>query len=187
MNSKLSFLVLLAGVAACVAALEEDLTAAEIEAYAQVDMLMSEDGRTSLNQDMLAGTEQKISLLRATLENLSMTAQGEETSLSGEVRGAAIVLMRKLIELHDLIDKSGQFRNLSEEIGSRISEVGLKLKKQLSNLELLLATFISLAEESYDRVNVIGQDSRPARGQDRAASKPSEVGWLARLLGKIFG
>lgn len=140
------------------------LSAAQEEAYYQVDVLLSTETQDESGRGVIANVKNANELLKSTLADLQVHPIGSESSQSGEIRGETINLMKKLINLYEMIQRKeqrGAIYAISEEIGINLVNVW-RTKNRLTHLENHLVQLVSLIEEKNNT--------------------PTEKGWFKRFL-----
>lgn len=142
------------------------LSAAQEEAYYQVDVLLSTETQDDSDKGIFASVKSANELLESTSVDIQNHPSAAESSFSGEIRGETIDLMKKLINLYEMIErkeKKGAIYAISEEIGNNLVNVW-QAKNRLIHLEDYLVKLVSLIEEKNDGL---------------------EKGWFSRFLEKL--
>lgn len=143
-----ALLLLLAGLPLRAAALSK----AQEEAYYQVDVLLSTEPQDDSEKGISASIKSANKLLQSTLADIQV-GPAAESSYSGEVRGETIDLLRKLISLHEMVERKEKkevIYAISEDIGTNLVGVW-QSKNRLAHLESHLVRLVSLIEEKSDK------------------------------------
>lgn len=129
------------------------LSKAQEEAYYQVDVLLSTEPQDESDKGIAASIKSAKELLQLTLADIQ-EGPIAESSISGEVRGETIDLLRKLISLHEMVkrkEKKEVIYAISEDIGTNLVGVWQSEERRLTHLENHLARLVSLIEEKSDK------------------------------------
>lgn len=135
---------LLVIIALCTSTIES-ISEEEREAYAQVNLVLEEHAQRNKE---VSSANHPTRILRSTLSDISKYEAKIESSKSGEIRGAMVDLMRKLIKLDDLIGDqrdSELFLKIKEEIAGNLCEFAKK-GEALSELEEFFVILVSTFE-----------------------------------------
>lgn len=137
----------------------------DIEAYAQVDMQLSEPREDSNIEkqvrEVTAGLKNALDMMRKSIPK-------QESSRSAEVRGITVELMEQLIKLAETSDLDS-FNKLSEQIGSNLLSIEREGNRKLPQLETYLVSLVA---------------SRDSDNNKRES--PKKGNWFSDLVAKIF-